>query len=292
MKLNLRQLEMLESVAKYGSLTLAAEAMNVTQPAISIQIRKLETEVGIALIERTGRICQLTEAGEEVLRHAQRISRVVEDLKENLEQFRGVSRGVLRLAVVSTANYFIPEYIAYFRKTHPGVEMNLRVANRDSILKMLESNETDLAITGLPPDDSELTARPFKENPLVVISPPDHPLAQKSRVTLEALSKYPFIIREQGSGTRAVMARTFQKHGLEYQESCVLSSNEAVKQAVQAGLGLAVISQQTTDLELETGRLAILDAEELSVLRHWYVVYRNFRRLPPAALEFRNALLG
>ncbi|MGV6840271.1 MAG: LysR family transcriptional regulator [Planktomarina sp.] len=292
MKLNLRQLEMLESVAKHGSLTLAAEVLNVTQPAISIQIRKLETEVGLSLVERSGRICHLTEAGEEVVRHAQRISRVVNDLKENLEQYRGVSRGVLRLAVVSTANYFIPEYIAHFRKTHPGVEINLRVANRDSILEMLEANETDLAITGMPPDDSELTARPFKENPVVVIAPPDHALAQKEYLSLAELSKFPFIFREQGSGTRAVMERAFQKHGLDCQESCVLSSNEAVKQAVQAGLGLAVISQQTTDLEVETGRLAILDAEELSVLRHWYVVYRNFRRLPPAALEFRNALLG
>ncbi|MGV6847389.1 MAG: LysR family transcriptional regulator [Marinibacterium sp.] len=291
MKLHLRQLEMIEAVAKHGSLTRAAEAMNVTQPAISIQLRKLEAEVGIALLERSGRNVHLTEAGEEVLHHAQRMTRVLDDLKDNLEQFRGVNRGSLRIAVVSTANYFIPSEIAEFRRTHPGVEVNLHVANRDMILGMLESNTADLAITGQPPDDSDLIARPFKENRLVVIAPPDHPLTKQKTVSPVQLAECPFVVREPGSGTRAVMERAFQAHGISCQISCVLSSNEAVKQAVQAGLGLAVISQQTTELEAETGRLAVLDASDLTPVRQWYIVYRNFRRLPPAALEFRNQLL-
>lgn len=291
MRIDLRQLEMFEAIARHGSLTLAAEALNVTQPAISLQMQKLEAQVDLALFERAGRGVRMTEAGHEVLHQSQRISRVLDDLRENLQHFKGVRKGFLRIAVVSTANYFIPEYIAQFRKLHPGVEIDFRVANRDNILEMLASNESDLAITGQPPDDSELIARPFKENPLVVIAPPDHPLTGRGDVSPHELAQYPFVIREPGSGTRAAMERAFREHGLECQVSCVLSSNEAVKHAVQAQLGLAVISRQTTELETETRRLAILDCQSLSLKRQWYVVYRNFRRLPPAALEFRTRLL-
>lgn len=292
MRIDFRQLEMLEAVAKFGSITQAADALHVTQPAISIQMRKLEAQVGLPLLERTGRHVQVTEAGLEVVRHSKRIGAVIEDLKENLQQFKGVSKGILRIAVVSTANYFIPDYIAQFRRAHPGVEINLRVANRDHILNLLETNESDLAITGQPPEDSDLVARPFMENPLVVIAAPDHPLVGRKDLTPAQLAKFDFVVREPGSGTRAVMERAFRKHRLECQVSCVMSSNEAVKQAVQAGLGLAVISRQTMELELETDRLAILNCDALSLMRRWYVVYRSFRRLPPAALEFRNNLLA
>lgn len=291
MRIDLRQLEMLEAIARCGSLTLAAEDLNVTQPAISIQMRKLETQVGIALFEREGRGVQLTEVGQEVLHHAQRISGVLDDLRENIQHFKGVRKGILRIAVVSTANYFIPDYIARFRKLHPGVKINLRVANRDNLLDMLASNESDLAITGQPPEDSDLVARPFKENPLVVIAPPDHPLANQARISPQDLAQFPFVIREPGSGTRAAMERAFREHGLKCQVSCVVSSNEAVKQAVQAQLGLAVISNQTIELETETKRLTILKCKELDLKRQWYVVYRNFRRLLPTALEFRKQLL-
>ena len=291
MKIDLRQLEMLEAVARHRSLTLAAEELHVTQPAISIQLRKLEAELGIALTERAGRGIRLTEAGHEAVQHAQRIGQALEDMRENMRQYRGLVRGQLRIAVVSTANYFIPADIARFRKLHPAIEVNLKVANRDGILELIEANESDLAITGQPPDDSELVARTFKPNPLVVIAPPDHPLAGQFEVSPRELVAFPFVFREPGSGTRAAMERAFREHGLECRPSCVLSSNEAVKQAVQAGLGIAVISQQTTQLELETDRLIILPCKELSLTRQWFLVYRNFRRLPPSALEFRNQLL-
>lgn len=292
MRIDLRQLEMFEAIERYGSLTLAAEALNVTQPAISLQMRKLEAQLDLALLERAGRGVTITEAGQEVLHQARRINRVLDDLRENLRHFKGVQKGVLRIAVVSTANYFIPEYLANFRKQHPGVEIDFRVANRDNILEMLASNESDLAITGQPPDDSDLIARPFKENPLVVIAPPDHPLAGRTDIEPEDLVQYPFVVREPGSGTRAAMERAFLEHGLECRTSCVLSSNEAVKHAVQAQLGLAVISRQTTELETETRRLTLLDCRKLSLTRKWYVVYRSYRRLPPAAQEFRTQLLS
>jgi len=291
MKVDLRELDMLVAVARHQSLTLAAKALHVTQPAISIQLRKLEAELGVALTERAGRGIRLTKAGEEAVQHAQRIQRAVDDLRENMREHRGLVRGQLRIAVVSTANYFIAKDIAQFRKRHPRIEINLRVANRDGILEMIEANESDIAVTGQPPDDSELVARRFRPNPLVVIAPPDHSLAGRKDLTPEEVASHPFVVREPGSGTRAAMVRAFQEHGLECRESCVLSSNEAIKQAVQAGLGLAIISQETIQLELETGILATLPCDALSLTRQWFLIYRSFRRLPPPALEFRNQLL-
>ncbi len=280
-----------DAVARHGSVTQAAAALGVTQPAISIQMRKLEDVVGLPVFEKVGRAIQLTEAGQEVLSHAQRVRRVLDDLEESIHHYKGVSRGSLRIAVVSTANYFITEDIARFRRAHPDVEINLKVANRDRILAMLEANEVDLAITGQPPEDSDLVARPFKDNPLVIIAPTDHPLVGSRISDPSDLARFPFVVREPGSGTRAAMERIFGEHGVEVKISCVLSSNEAVKQAVQAGLGLAMISRQTTDLEIETGRLACLVSHVFAMERKWYVVYRNFRRMPPAASKFRSQLL-
>lgn len=292
MRIDLRQLEMIEAIARLGSLTKAADALAVTQPAISIQMRKLEDQVGLALFEREGRGVRLTEAGQDVAHHARRIGNVLDDLKEDLRQFKSIDKGLLRVAVVSTANYFIPRDIAAFREAHPGVEINLRVANRDTILHLLDQNATDLAITGQPPDDADVVARSFKENPLVIIAPPGHELAGRTDIGPADLARFPFVVREPGSGTRAVMERAFRQFGLSCDVACVLSSNEAVKQAVQAGLGLAVISRQTTDLEVETGRLSILHNKSLQLMRRWYVVYRSYRRLSPAALAFRDRLLS
>ncbi len=291
MHIQFRQLEIIRAIAEQGSLTAAADKLGVTQPAISIQLRKLETQLGLALAERSGRHVTLTEAGVELLRHARRLAQGIDDMQDSLEQFRTLDRGHLRLAVVSTANYFIPDQIARFRQDHPGIEINLHVANRNSVFGELEANEADLAITGQPWDDADLVARPFKENPLVVIAPAGHPLANQTNIPVSELSQFPHVVRESGSGTRAAMERAFQSQDIDFSISCVLSSNEAVKQAVQANLGIAVISQQTTEIEQETGRLTILDVQGFPIMRQWYLVYRNFKRLPPAALAFRNQLL-
>lgn len=292
MSLDLRQLEVFEAVARHGSITRAAEELRVTQPAVSIQLKKIEEQTGLALIERVGRKLFLTEAGEELRRHAERMARDLVDLEESLLLYRGVRRGRLRLAVVSTANYFLHDHLTAFKKHFPEIDVNLRVANRDSILQALESNQADLTITGQPPDDADVVARRFMDNPLVVIASPDHPLAGQKLISLERFSKEPLVIREQGSGTRAALERVLGERALTYRASCVLSTNEAVKQAVRAGLGLAVISGQTAELEFETDRLVSLNVEGFPVMRKWFVVYRKFSRLPPAALAFRNILLG
>ena len=292
MNIDLRQLEVLQAVAAHGSLTEAAGVLHVTQPAISHQIRKLETELGVALTERAGRRIRLTAAGQEVVQHAARIAQAIDDLRENMRQHSGLVRGQLRIAAVSTANYFITDDIGRFRQRFPAIEIGLQVANRDGILALLDANQSDLAITGQLPEDSDLIARPFKPNPLVVIARPDHPLTGSNVIAPQELVMHPFVFREPGSGTQAAMERAFLEHGLECRPSCVMPTAEAVKQAVQADLGIAVISRQTIQLELETGRLAILPCNALSLTRQWFLVYRSFRRLPPAALEFRNQLLA
>jgi len=291
MSLDLRQLQVFEALARHGSITRAAEELGVTQPAVSIQLRKIEEQTGLALVERVGKKLLITEAGEELRRHAERVSRDLVDLEESLLLYRGVRRGRLRLAVVSTANYFLHAHLTAFKRHFPEIDVNLKVANRDSILKALESNEADLSITGQPPDDADVVARRFMDNPLVVIAPPDHPLAGRKRVKLADFASEPLVVRERGSGTRAAMERVLGERGLSYRVSCVLSTNTAVKQAVRAGLGLAVISSQTAELEMEANRLVTLNVEGFPVVRKWYVVYRKFNRLPPTALAFRNILL-
>lgn len=292
MSLDIRQLQVFLALAQHGSVTRAAESLNVTQPAVSIQLRKLESQTGLALVERVGRKLVLTEAGKELRRHAERVTRDIIELEEGLEQHRGAKSGRLRLAVVSTANYFLHSYLKRFTQHYPGIEVNLQVANRDALLGALQANEVDLTITGQPPQDADVVARRFMDNPLVVIAPPGHPLAERQSVGLEDLTAQPLVIREQGSGTRAALERLLEANNLTYRASCVLSTNEAVKQAVRAGLGLAVIPAQTAELEIETDRLTTLPVDGFPVLRQWYVVYRKFNRLPPAALEFRNILLA
>ncbi|MCX7630282.1 MAG: LysR family transcriptional regulator [Geminicoccaceae bacterium] len=292
MRVEFRQVRVFEAVARHGSITRAARELHLTQPAVSMSVRQLEETLGLTLVERIGRRIVLTPAGQELADHARRMVQAAVDLEAAAEQMRGLDRGVLRLAVVSTANYFLAPILAAFRRRHPGIRVVLHVANRDSVLAALEAGETDLAVTGQPPEDADLVAQRFKDNPLVVIAPPGHPLLAQAPVSLERLVREPLVVREPGSGTRAAMERVLAAHGLAYEPSCVFASNEAVKQAVQAGLGLGVISAQTIELELASGRLAILAVENFPIVRVWYLLHRAHRPLPPAARAFRSMLLS
>jgi DNA-binding transcriptional LysR family regulator len=288
----LRQLQIFEAVAQYGSISRAAQALHLTQPAVSMQIKQLEDQIGLALVDLVGRKLVITEAGHELRGHAARITAQMEDLAASMDQFRGLERGVLRLAVVSTVNYFLPPLIGSFTKRHPGVRISLQVANRDAVMATLADNSADLAVTGQPPDSADVSAQNFMDNPLVVIAAPSHPLAGKERVKLGDLADQTLVLREPGSGTRAAVERHFSRHRTAYRPGCELSSNEAIKQSVQAGLGLGVVPAQTLELELQTGRLAVLDVEGFPILRHWYVVHRNDKRLSGAAQAFKGLLLG
>jgi len=291
MHVTLRQLEIFEAVARHASITRAAEELHLTQPAVSMQVKQLEHQVGLALTESAGRRLRLTPAGAELREHGRRIAEQLADLQAAMDALRGLERGVLRISVVSTANYFLPPLLARYGQEHPGLRVQLQVGNRDAVLGALADNEADLAITGQPPDTAEVQAEDFMDNPLVVIASPQHPLAQRARVPLAALGGQTLLVREPGSGTRAAMERHFSAHGLVWRAGSELGTNEAIKQAVRAGLGLGVVSAQTVELEVETARLAVLRIDSFPIVRRWFVVHRARKRLSPAAAAFRTLLL-
>jgi LysR family transcriptional regulator, low CO2-responsive transcriptional regulator len=294
MHVTLRQLRIFEAVARHQSISRASAELHLTQPAVSMQMKQLEEQIGVPLVEQVGKRMFLTEAGQELRSHAHTIADRIEAMNAAMEQFRGLERGLLRLAVVSTANYFLPTLIAEFHTRYPGVRVALQVANREEVLAALAENSTDLAVTGQPPDSADVLAQHFLDNPLVVIAAPEHPLAGPAPVPvpLARLAEETLVVREPGSGTRAAVERHFAAHGLAVRAGCELSTNEALKQAVRAGLGVGVVSAQTIELELRTGCLAVLPVEGFPILRRWYVVHRSAKRLSAAARTFLEMLLA
>ncbi len=292
MHITLRHLRIFEAVANCGSISRAAAELHLTQPAVSMQMKQLEEQIGLPLLEQVGKRMFLTEAGQELRGHARDIAARMVGLNAAMDQFRGLERGLLRLAVVSTANYFLPRLIADFNRLHPGVRVSLQVANREFVLSALADNSTDLAITGQPPDSLDVVAQNFMDNPLVVIAAPGHPLASLPAIPLQRMVQETLVVRESGSGTRAAMERLFATQRLAYRAGCEFGTNEALKQAVRAGLGLGVVSLQTIELELQAGCLVLVPVEGFPVVRQWYVLHRTHKRLSVAASTFRDMLLG
>jgi len=288
--ITIRQLRIFEAVARHSSVSRAAAELHLTQPAVSMQVKQLEDQIGLPLIDQIGKKLCLTEAGVELCRHAERITAQVVELNASMDQLRGLERGVLRLAAVSTANYFLPKFIATFSARHPGVRISLQVINRDAVLTAMADNQADLAITGQPPEHVDITAHHFMDNPLVVIAAPGHPLAQSGPIALQRLEEEILLLREPGSGTRAMIERHFATNNLTYRPGCELSSNEALKQAVQAGLGIGIVPMQTLELELETRRLVLLPVQGFPIVRQWFILQRRDKR-PSSAAEAFHALL-
>jgi DNA-binding transcriptional LysR family regulator len=292
MHVTLRQLNVFEAVARQLSYTRAAETLHLSQPAVSMQIRQLEDEVGLELFEKLGKKIQLTEAGRELFHYSQAINRQLREAEEVLESLKGLNRGRLKVAVASTVNYFAPRLMAAFSRRHPGVSVHLDVTNREALVRLLNANEADLVLMGQPPESLELESEPFMDNPLVVIAPSNHPLVAEKNVPLGRITEELFLMREPGSGTRQAMERFFDDHGLSLRRGMEMTRNEAIKQGVRAGLGLGVVSTHTIELELETRRLAVLDVEGFPILRQWYLVYRKGKRLSPVADAFRHFVLA
>lgn len=292
MHITLRHLRIFEAVARHGSISRAAGELHLTQPAVSMQMKQLEEQIGLPLVEHIGRRICLTEAGQTLRVHARDIADRMTNLSASMVQFRGLERGLLRLAVVSTANYFLPALIAEFNARHPGVHISLQVGNREFVLSSLFDSSTDLAITGRPPDGVDVIAHGFMDNPLVVIASPRHALAGQAHVSMARVAEEVLVMREPGSGTRAAVERHFAAHGLTIRAGGEFSTNEAIKQAVRAGLGVAVVSAQTIELELQTGCLVLLAVTGFPIVRHWYVAHRAQHRLSAAAATFRDMLLA
>jgi DNA-binding transcriptional LysR family regulator len=288
---SLRQLRVFEAAASNRSFSKAAESLHLTQPGVSMHIKELETHAGLPLFERIGRKLYVTEAGQELLARTREILRALKDAEDTLNGLRGLRRGRINLAVVSTAKYFVPQLLARFGRDFPELEIRLTVNNRSSVIEQLVANDVDLAIMGRSPQSLDTVAEPFAQNPHVIIAAPDHPLASRRDIPVETVARENFIVREPGSGTRLAMHQYFDEFGLACNVGMEMASNETIKQAVMAGMGISFISRHTLDLELQTHRLVVLDVRGTPVIRLWHVAHLVKKRLSPTAVAFKEFVL-
>ncbi|MEW6645686.1 MAG: LysR family transcriptional regulator [Pseudomonadota bacterium] len=291
MNVTLRQLRVFSAVARHLSFTRAAEELCLTQPAVSMQVKQLENQLDVPLFEHLGKKIFLTEMGKEVYHYSRSILQQIDELQGVLNSMKGLGKGRLKISVASTANYFIPVLLAGFCQRYPGVTVSLDVTNRETLLTQLADNEVDLVVMGQPPEDMDLGYEAFLENPLVIVAPPEHPLAREKKIPLKRLEQEVFLVREPGSGTRIAMERFFAQHDVRITTGMEVGSNEAIKQSVQAGLGLGLLSRDTVEMELALGRLVILHVAEFPIMRYWYVVNRHGKRLSVVAQAFKDYLI-
>lgn len=287
----LRQLDTFLEVARQLSVSRAADTLHVTQPAVSMQIRGLEEAIGMALFDQVGRKIQLTDAGVDFQNYAIAATAQLKELDDALAERRGIKKGRVELAIVSTAKYFVPMLLVRFRKNFPGVEVALSIHNRESILNLLARNEIDLVIMGRTPDGIDCAATAFATNPLGIVSAPEHPLSRRRNAPAAILDGQEFVVRENGSGTRQAMERLFAEHAINPRIVMEMPSNETIKQAVMAGMGLSFLSLRTIRHELASGHLVLLDIEGLPIVRHWYVTHLSSKRLSPAANALKSFLI-
>jgi DNA-binding transcriptional LysR family regulator len=286
----LQQLRLFAAVAEQKSVTRAAEEVHLTQPAVSIQIKRLEGKVGMPLIEHIGKELHLTVAGEEVFDAAKDVLERLSDLETSLNDLRGEVAGPLNIHVVSSGKYFMPHLMGSFVRRYPKVEQRLEITNRADLLSSLAKNQSDLYIMGQPPEGVPVVEYPFLENILVVVARPDHPLAGKKKIPLAKIAKERFVGRESGSGTRKAVEKLFDQKGLSIEAYIELDSAEGIKQGVIGGLGIGVLSKHSLRLELDAGELVVLNVAGFPLRRRWYVSHREGKRLSRAAQLFLQYL--
>lgn len=287
MNITLRQLQVFAKVAETGSFTRASEQLFLTQPAVSQQVRQLTETVGEPLFDTIGRRTFLTPAGEELLSAWKGIQLQWQQFEENLQATRGLHRGTLRLAAVSTAKYFVPRVLGPYCAQHPGIDVKLEVANRDRLIERMQANLDDMYVMTKPPEDMDLTCDSFLDNPLVAIAPASHPLANAGMLKLQDLAEERFIMREQGSGTRIAIENHLSQQGATLNVRMELGSNEAIKQAVAGGMGLSILSRHTLHRDpLLKDEVVILQVEGFPLMSRWQVVRLQQRRLSRAAEAF------
>jgi DNA-binding transcriptional LysR family regulator len=283
----LRQLQVFEAIFRLGSFTRAAEELFLTQPTVSMQIRKLTDAIGVPLFEHVGRNVEPTEAGDELYAACRSMFSTLANLEMKIADLKGLKRGRLRMGVITTAKYLAPEMLGEFSKLFPGIDLALKVTNRDRIVDRMQTNEDDLYIMGqAPAGELEVESHLFAPNPLVVMAPRSHPLVGKKNIPMEEIAKEPFIIREPGSGIRDATFKAFDTKKLRPNVRMELGSNEAIKHAVVGGLGLSVLSLHTLSLEGPDGPVAILDVEGFPILRNWFIVYPKGKELSLVAQTF------
>lgn len=287
----LRQLDIFLTLARELSVSRAAEKLHVTQPAVSMQMRLLEEAVGLPLFEQTGRQIRLSDAGQDFHRYASAAMAQFRELDDAMAERLGMQKGKIELAFVSTAKYFVPMLLVHFRRKFPAIEVVLHIHNREVITNMLARNEVDLVIMGRAPSNLECCATPFATNPMGIVGAPEHPLSRRRRAPISILQDQEFVVREKGSGTRQSMERLFEEHGINPVIVMEMPSNETIKQAVMAGMGLSFLSLRTVRHELASGHMTLLDLEGLPLTRHWHVTHLQSKRLSPAGAAFKSFLI-
>ncbi len=294
MNITFRQLQIFEAVAQTQSYTRAAERLHMTQPAVSMQMKQLEETVGLDLFERQGKKIVITIAGEKLRKHANKIINRFEVLKSSINKLKKGQLEQIKISAATTANHFVTHMMAEFSRLHKEINITLDITNRETLVTQLQNYDPDFVIMGEPPSKLDLDSRLIMENPLVVIASHQHPLVKQYKakiIPMEEVVKESFVVREEGSGTKAAIRRHFKKYGLDFISSYEMSSNESIKHAVVAGLGLGIVALHTIKLELEAGKLIILEVENFPLERHWHLVSRKGRRLSPAAIEFQEFIL-
>ena len=286
-----RQLEIFEAIARLSSFTRASEELFLTQPTVSMQMKKLTDIVGAPLVEQVGKKVMLTEDGRELAQASREIFAILDRYTMSAAERQGLTKGKLKLMAITTASYFAPRLLGDFVKLYPGIDVSLRVTNKEQVLASMADNLDDLYLLGTPPDEIDVVATLIMDNPIVVLAAPDHPLAKKKNITLERLAQEPWIMREAGSGTRKAIERMFAEKHLEVRQRLELGSNEAIKQAILAGLGISALSCHALTLH-QPGQFAVLDAKGFPIQRHWYAVYPAGRQISVVARAFLDFLLG
>jgi len=287
----LRQLRAFASVAQHGNFARAAVDLNLTPPAVTMQIKELEREVGLPLFDREARQASLTLTGEYLLAYARRMLAELKNAQDMVARLRRLEGGDLVVGMVSSAQHFLPAMMGEFRTEHRDVVLRLRVGNREQLAGWMRDNELDLAVMGRPPREWATRAEPFAGNPLVLVTAREHPFVHMEQVSAQRVAMETVLLREAGSGTRAAMEDYLREHHLRLGVTMELPSNETIKQAVVAGLGVSLMSLHSLGLELEQGLLATPEVEGLPILKRWYLVTNHAKTLSPAAEAFRYFVL-
>jgi len=291
MAITFRQLQLFAEVARQGSVVGAAGTLHLTPPAVSLQIKELEAQVGQPLFDRGGRALSLSTAGEYFLVYARRLLATLKEAEDAMARFRRLESGRLTIGMVSSANYFLPQLLALFHGEHPQIEVRLKLGGREQLAAMMAASEVDLCVMGRPPVDLPNRAESFAMHPHVLVTAPTHRFAQAESVPAAALAREPFIVREPMSGTRSALQEYLDEHRLKPTFVMEMASNEAIKQAVMAGMGISLLSLHTIGLEWKSGLIATPTVEGLPLVRRWNVVHQAGRQLSPAAEAFRYFVL-
>lgn len=289
--ISFRQLRLFLALVQTGSVSGAARLMHITQPTASMQLREITQSVGVPLYEVISRKVRLTDAGYELARTARGIAEEWDQFSQRIDALKGLRRGKLRVAIVSTAEYFVPRLVGNFCRRFPDIEVSLEVLNRDGVVGRLRASLDDLYVMSMPPDDIELDDQVFMANPLVLIAASGDPLVKRPGLTLSALSAQRFILRESGSGTRMAVDRHFRRRGFKARVRLELGSNEAIKEAVAGGLGLGVVSSHALHGREREYGVSVVPVEGFPISSSWHVVHPRSRNISPIAEAFRAHLL-